>query len=86
VIQAATISAADALGLESEIGQIKAGLNADFVLVEQNPLMDVAAFESPLVVTKDGVWLNREELLELRAKAIENRSVFSEIVTLISNY
>ncbi|MBR9854932.1 MAG: amidohydrolase family protein [Algicola sp.] len=38
VIKAATLNGAEALGMEDEIGSIKVGKLADFVIVEENPL------------------------------------------------
>ena len=38
VIKAATLNGAEALGLDEEIGTIKVGKLADFVIIEENPL------------------------------------------------
>ncbi len=54
-LQAATLVNARALGLENEIGEIRAGLAADLVAVAGNPLEDIAALRDVLVVMKDGV-------------------------------
>jgi hypothetical protein len=43
VIKAATLNGAEALGLEDEIGTIKVGKLADFVIVEENPLVNLKA-------------------------------------------
>lgn len=44
-IEAATASAADLLGLEQEIGTVEAGKVADLILVNGNPLDDIALLE-----------------------------------------
>ncbi len=46
-IQAATASAAALLGLEQEIGTIETGKQADLILVNGNPLDDIALLEEP---------------------------------------
>jgi imidazolonepropionase-like amidohydrolase len=46
-IEAATRSAATLLGLEHEIGTIEAGKEADLLLVNGNPLDDIALLEDP---------------------------------------
>lgn len=40
VIKAATLNGAEALGMEKEIGSIEVGKLADFVIVEENPLVN----------------------------------------------
>jgi imidazolonepropionase-like amidohydrolase len=54
-IQSATITAAEVLGLEYDVGKIKAGYAADFVAVKGNPLQDIELLEEPAVVIKGGV-------------------------------
>jgi imidazolonepropionase-like amidohydrolase len=46
-IEAATSSAATLLGLENEIGTIEAGKQADLILVNGDPLDDIALLEEP---------------------------------------
>jgi imidazolonepropionase-like amidohydrolase len=46
-IQAATSSASSLLGLEREIGSIATGKLADLILVDGNPLEDIALLEDP---------------------------------------
>src|SRR5690606_2027170 len=43
VIEAATMNGAEVLGMEKEIGSVKVGKLADFVIVEENPLENLAS-------------------------------------------
>ena len=59
-IRAATSVAAECLGVEEHVGAIKPGLAADFVAVVRDPLADVAALRSLVLIVHDGkVVLNR---------------------------
>jgi imidazolonepropionase-like amidohydrolase len=58
-IQAATVNAADLLGLATEVGTLEAGKAADIIAVSGNPLQDVAVLKRVGFVMKDGrVWKN----------------------------
>ena len=54
-IQSATITAAEVLGLEYDVGKIKAGYAADFVAVKGNPIENIELLEEPAAVIKGGV-------------------------------
>jgi len=59
-LRAATTVAADLLGIGGKTGAIQAGLEADLIVVERNPLQDVRALADVLVVISNGrVALNR---------------------------
>ena len=53
-IQAATVNAADLLGLSAEIGTLEAGKRADIVAVDGDPLADVSVLTSMDFVMRDG--------------------------------
>lgn len=53
-IVAGTSRAAELLGL-ADVGQVKAGMRADLVVVDGDPLQDVRVLESPAMVMKGGV-------------------------------
>jgi len=53
-IQAATVGAADLIGVSSKIGSIKPGKYADIVAVKGDPLKDVTVLEKTAFVMKDG--------------------------------
>jgi imidazolonepropionase-like amidohydrolase len=53
-LQAATTSSAELLGLQDKTGQIKAGLEADMILLPGNPLEDIMAVQDVLMVMSNG--------------------------------
>jgi len=54
IIQAATLRAAEAMGLEDELGSITAGKRADLILLSADPLQDIKALVYPELVIQDG--------------------------------
>jgi imidazolonepropionase-like amidohydrolase len=53
-ITAATVNAADLLGLSAEIGSLEPGKRADMVAVQGDPLADVTVLKKMAWVMKDG--------------------------------
>ena len=53
-IQAATISAAEVLGMSQEIGRLDEGFFADIIAVSNNPLVDIRTLEDVQYVIKEG--------------------------------
>ncbi len=54
VIRAATSLAAACLGVGNRIGSIRAGMEADLVVVDGNPTTDLTVLKRPLMVINDG--------------------------------
>ena len=54
-IKAATISAADLLGIKEKVGSLTIGKLADLVAVAADPLTDISILENIRFVMKDGV-------------------------------
>jgi imidazolonepropionase-like amidohydrolase len=61
IIEAATRTAAEVCGLESELGTLEAGKRADILVVDGNPLSDVDALTHTLLVLHRGIVV-RDEL------------------------
>ena len=59
-IKAATLNAADLLGIAAEAGSIEPGKRADLIAVSGDPLADVTALKRVSFVMKDGVVHKRE--------------------------
>jgi imidazolonepropionase-like amidohydrolase len=58
VLRAATVDAAEALGLSQETGRIEPGLSADLMVVRGDPTQDLAALRDPEAVSFRGRWLD----------------------------
>ena len=54
-IQAATINAADLIGIKEKTGSIKTGKKADIIAVSNNPLDDISTLEQVKFVMKNGI-------------------------------
>ena len=54
---AATVTPATFFRIENEIGQIRAGMRADLVLLENNPLADIQNTRSITAVMVGGEWV-----------------------------
>jgi imidazolonepropionase-like amidohydrolase len=63
-LQAATANAATLLRAGNRIGSIRKGLDADFLLVDGNPLQDIAATERISLVVYKGERLRRPALFD----------------------
>lgn len=62
VLRIVTAGNALALGLDRQLGTLEAGKLADFVVVEGNPLANIADALNIVAVVKGGVWLDQAEL------------------------
>jgi imidazolonepropionase-like amidohydrolase len=63
-LQAATFNAAKLLGAAGRIGEIRKGMDADLLLVDGNPLQDIAATERISLVVLKGERIRRSALFE----------------------
>ena len=54
-LKSATIETAKLLRIEDKLGQIKPGMLADIIAVQQNPIEDISTVENVIFVMKDGV-------------------------------
>ena len=75
VLRAATLTAAETLGIEDRYGTAEIGRIADLVVVDANPLEDLGALQQPRAVIKAGQWISSEELKKLKESG-ENPSGF----------
>jgi imidazolonepropionase-like amidohydrolase len=53
-IRAATTTSADLLGVADRTGRVAEGFEADLLVLDRNPLEDIAAYQDVLLVMYDG--------------------------------
>lgn len=53
-IKAATSVAAACIGVDKRTGSIKAGMEADFIAIERDPLADISAIQDVIIVVNNG--------------------------------
>ncbi len=71
ILRSGTINPAKYFGRENEMGQIKKGFIANFVLLDGNPLEDITHVKTPYGVMVNGQWLSREFIEKELAKIAE---------------
>jgi imidazolonepropionase-like amidohydrolase len=62
ILRAATLDNAVALGLSREVGSIEVGKRADLLLLRQNPLTTITAYDSIEMIFLNGEPIARETL------------------------
>ena len=82
ILQAATINAAEALGVENKYGSIDVGKIADLVLSNQNPLKNIETLQQPTAVIKNGQYIDKKTLNLIKDSAKEHSYYWSVIALL----
>ncbi len=67
-LRAATVNAAQVLGVLEDLGTVDVGKRADLVLVDGNPLEDIAVVREPRGLIARGEWLSPDDLEGLRGR------------------
>lgn len=68
-LQAATVNAARAMGEEEATGRIEPGYETALILVDGDPLADIAVLRNPVAVVAGGVVYRAEDLARMREAA-----------------
>lgn len=74
VIQTATINPAVFTGMAAETGSVAVGKTADLLLLNHNPLLDLASMRQPEAVVLAGQWYPKTVLQQLESFAEEQAS------------
>lgn len=69
-LQTATINTANYLGVAKTKGTIQPGKQADFILLDKNPLEDIRNTRSINAIMQGAKWFNRQEIDELLKEAL----------------
>ncbi|HNP53541.1 MAG TPA: amidohydrolase family protein, partial [Ferruginibacter sp.] len=64
-IQTASIIPARVMGMDQQSGSIAVGKQADFVILNSNPITDIRQIRNIQKVVKSGIWYNPNELLKI---------------------
>ncbi|MGH9255525.1 MAG: amidohydrolase family protein [Vicinamibacterales bacterium] len=84
-IMAATVNGAELLGLERRLGTVETGKAADLVLVDANPLLDIANTTKIFKVIKDGrvvdTTYHAEYAIPIRRPGPESKHLYNPIPT-----
>lgn len=72
VLQSATLTPARQFGFGDRLGVIASGMEADFVLLRQNPMSDASAYTEPVGLFTRGRWRDEAELVQLRERPRSN--------------
>ena len=89
VLKSATSVNAKVLNLESNIGKIKSGFNADFVVVRGNPINDIRDIQKTQLVVRKGMVISQEKLqkdLKVTFDNIPNDAITLDFLDRIERY
>ena len=74
VLNAATLNAAKIINNEQRLGQLISGFEASFILLNEDPLIDLSALDDIVEVYKSGQKVNRKQLIT-KNQSIEPKGV-----------
>ena len=72
-LRTATVNAARSLGISGSKGMLKPGMNADILILEKNPLEDIANTETFCAVIREGTYHDKAECEAVLARVRQYR-------------
>lgn len=85
VLKSATINPAKALKIEDQFGSIQVGKVADLVITLQDPSEEIRHLKTPYAVLKNGQWLSKTQLEELKKSAKNHPNFWLTAAALIED-
>jgi len=85
ILRAATLNSSALIGDIAVCGEIREGCFADLLFVSENPLENISTLKEPEAVFTQGQYLNRQQLLELRAQGQNHHSFYTVIGWLLES-
>ena len=85
VLKTATINAAKTHKLMNNMGTIEVGKTANMVLLETNPLLELATLKAPSIVFIKGRKLRKETLYKFEQKAKNRKNIVASLVRYLEN-
>ncbi|MEM9619859.1 MAG: amidohydrolase family protein [Pseudomonadota bacterium] len=83
ILYSGTARAAQALGRNNDLGMISVGAKADLLIVEGDPLSDLATLREPVFVIKGGAVYDQAALAQMKRRARRNMSVYETVGRLL---
>ena len=85
VLKTATINASQTHTIMNQLGTIEEGKIANFLLVDENPLIELSSLENPNYVFVKGRKLNRETLDSYNARAKNRKNLIASALRYLEN-
>ena len=73
ILKAATYNPAVFLGKQEKLGTLEAGKQADLLLVEANPLQDIANLKQLKGIVLQGKWIPKDQLQTAQNTCLTNK-------------
>jgi imidazolonepropionase-like amidohydrolase len=85
VLKTATVNASKTHSIMNQLGTIEEGKIANFLLVNENPLVELSSLENPTYVFVKGRKLNRDTLNSYNEKAKNRKNLIASALRYLEN-
>ena len=86
IIQMATVDAAKVLGIEKLTALIQIGEQADLLVLDKDPLVDLSSINKPVAVIKSGKYYGQDKLDQLHSASTHHQSYYQTFGYLFEHY